>query len=49
MLHTTREDLERFSRELDALIANSGICVVGGKAAIDACGDKLNTIEALQQ
>lgn len=48
MLHTSREDLERFSRELDALLKDSGICVVGGKAAIDACGDKLDTVEALQ-
>ena len=49
MLHTTREDLERFSRELDALLKHAGVCVVGGKAAIDACGELLDTIEALQQ
>ena len=48
MLHTTREDLERFSREYDELLKRAGVCVVGGKAAIDACGEQLDTIEALQ-
>ena len=42
------EDLERFSREYDALLKSAGVCVVGGKAAIDACGEMLDTIEALQ-
>ena len=48
MLHTTREDLERFSREYEELLKHAGVCVVGGKAAIDACGEKLDTVEALQ-
>ena len=48
MLHTSREDLERFSRELDELLQSAGVCVVGGKAAIDACGEMLDTVEALQ-
>ena len=48
MLHTSREDLERFSREYDELLKTSGVCVVGGKAAIEACGELLDTVEALQ-
>lgn len=48
VLHTTKEDLRRFSRVLDAMREAEGICVVGGKNVLDACGDKLDTVEALQ-
>ena len=49
MLRTTREDLIAFSRTFDELLKSAGVCVVGGKAAIDACGEMLDTVEALQQ
>ena len=46
-LSTTREDLVTFSHALDQLCAVSGVCVVGGRDAVDAC-DMLETVEALQ-
>ena len=49
MLHTSREDLIEFSHTLDRIAANSGVCVIGGKAVIDACGDGLDTVESVQQ
>ncbi len=49
VLHTTVEELRTFSRELDALCGASTVCVVGGDAALDACGDKITSRERLQQ
>ena len=49
ILRTSREDLTAFSHELDRITAASGVCVVGGRDVIDACGDTLETVEALQQ
>ena len=47
ILGTTAEKLEEFSRVLDEVCANSGICVIGGKNTLDACGDFLDVVESL--
>lgn len=47
ILGTTSEQLEAFSRVLDEVCAKSGICVVGGKNTLDACGNALDCVEAL--
>ncbi len=48
VLHTTIEDLRAFSEALDRICENSTVCVVGGQAALDACGGKLERREQLQ-
>ncbi len=48
ILHTTREDLERFSRTLDALTGCAGVCVIGGKAGLEDCGSLLDSVVSLQ-
>ncbi|MBQ1412559.1 MAG: hypothetical protein IIY93_05145, partial [Clostridia bacterium] len=47
ILSTTSAQLTAFSRVLDEVCAASGVCVIGGKLPLDACGDTLETIEAL--
>ncbi len=48
ILHTSREDLEAFSRILDDVCAQAGVCVIGGRACLDACGQKLDSVTSLQ-
>ncbi len=48
ILHTSRADLEAFSRVLDAVCGRAGVCVVGGRACLEACGEKLDSITSLQ-
>lgn len=47
ILATTPEQLMAFSEILDEICARSGVCVVGGRNTLDACGDKLDAVEAL--
>lgn len=47
ILGASPEKLEEFSRVLDEVCKNSGICVIGGKHTLDACGDLLDSVEAL--
>ena len=49
VLSTTVEQLEAFSRQLDALTERSNVCVIGGEAILQACGERLSSIESLQQ
>ena len=49
LLHMQPEALREFSRVLDQICADSGVCVIGGKQALDACGDLLETVEPLQK
>ena len=44
LLNTTREDLLELCGLLDELKADRQICVVGGQAQLDACGDALDEI-----
>ncbi|MBR1781294.1 MAG: insulinase family protein [Oscillospiraceae bacterium] len=48
MLHTSPDDLLRVADALDVLTAGAGICVIGGKETLDACGDALARVEAIQ-
>ena len=47
ILSTTPAQLTAFSRVLDEVCAASGVCVIGGKLPLDACGETLETVEAL--
>ncbi len=47
ILGTTGDRLMEFSRQLDEICAVSGVCVIGGKNTLDACGDKLDSVETL--
>ena len=47
ILGTTFEQLEGFSRVLDEICSAAGVCVVGGKNVIDACGSALDKVEAV--
>ena len=47
ILGATYSDIEGFSRVLDKILDGAKVCVVGGKAAVDACGDKLEKIESI--
>lgn len=47
ILGTTYADIEAFSHILDTVLDGAGTCVVGGKAALDACGDKLDKVESI--
>lgn len=47
ILNTTREELRTFSEVLDQICAAAGVCVIGGKETLDACGGILDRIEAL--
>lgn len=46
-LKTTKDDLLRIARQLDEAAASKSVCVVGGKAQIDACKDLLDAIEPI--
>ncbi len=48
ILHTSRADLEAFSQVLDAACAQAGVCVIGGRTCLEACGEKLDSITSLQ-
>ncbi len=41
-------DLAAFADVLDDLRAHAQTCVIGGQTVLDACGDKLETIESVQ-
>lgn len=45
ILHTTKEDICREAERLEKACSNASICVVGGKAIVDACGDVFDTVE----
>ncbi|MCD8382241.1 MAG: insulinase family protein [Clostridiales bacterium] len=47
ILHTTPAQLEALGASLTAAAENAGICVIGGSAALDACGDVLERRESL--
>ncbi len=48
ILHTTPGKLTAFADTLDAVCAQDRICVIGGKAVLDAC-EGLDSVEPLQQ
>ncbi len=48
VLATGRKELRAFADELQKGLDASNLCVVGGKEALDACGDKLTGIESVQ-
>lgn len=47
MLHTTGEELRKIADALDTLCRTAGVCVIGGKEVLDACGDGLDRIETI--
>lgn len=49
ILHTSADDLLAAADMLDAACAGAGVCVVGGKAVLEACGDLLDSIEPLKK
>ena len=44
MLNTTKSELIEVADTLEKVISDSGICIVGGKAQLDAAKDKIDTI-----
>ena len=44
VLHTTKEDILRAADLIEKLVANAGVCIVGGKAQLDAAKDKIDSI-----
>ena len=44
LLGTTKDDLLKISEWLEAAIDNSGVCIVGGRDKLDACGDIIDSI-----
>ena len=44
ILSTTSKDLLDIADTLEKLIADSGVCIVGGKAQLDAAKDKIDTV-----
>lgn len=48
ILHTTRDDLRAAADMLDAACADAGVCVIGGKAALDACSGQITKVEPLK-
>ena len=48
MPHTTRNRIQQAADAVEQACQASTICVVGGQAAIDACGDLLSRVEPLQ-
>ncbi|MBQ6622903.1 MAG: insulinase family protein [Mogibacterium sp.] len=49
ILHTTKEDLLRTADQLDEVCRKAGVCVIGGAEILEACGDRLETVEMLQR
>lgn len=47
ILGTTAEKLTEFSHVLDEVCEKAGVCVIGGKNTLDACGEMLESVEAL--
>lgn len=48
LLHTERDDLRTFSELLDEKQKTGVLCVIGGQAVLDACGELLSRRELLQ-
>ncbi len=48
VLHATSEKLLAFADVLDRLIPASRVCVVGGAPVLDACGDRLASVQPVQ-
>ena len=44
VLHTTKEDILRAADLIEKLVANAGVCIVGGKAQLDGAMDKIDTV-----
>ena len=44
LVSTGKDDLLAMADLLERSFANSGVCVVGGKDKLDACGEKLDTV-----
>ena len=49
ILGTTKEQLAALCPLLRAMAAESSVCVIGGQAGLDACGDRLLVIRSLQE
>ena len=47
ILGTDAAQLEAFSKVLDSVCEAAGVCVVGGRNVIDACGSALDKVEAV--
>lgn len=47
LLHTTADQILELCNTLDAIAQSENICVVGGQAQLDACGDKLSDIRQI--
>ena len=43
LIHTTNAELLALCDTLDAIAADKAVCVVGGQAQLDACGDRLTS------
>ena len=43
-LRTSKEDILAVADLLEKVIADSGICIIGGKAQLDAAKDKIDTV-----
>ncbi len=48
ILHATREQMAAFAGALDDVCAQERVCVIGGKAVLDAC-QGLDSVEPIQQ
>ena len=48
VIHTTKDDLRKLADTIGKACDESVVCVVGGKTALEACGDKLEHIESVQ-
>ena len=49
ILRTTKADLAAFADVLDSLAGKGGTCVVGGKAVVDACSNRIDRVESVQR
>ncbi len=49
ILRTTKADLAAFADVLDSLSGKGGTCVVGGKAVVDACSNRIDRVESVQR
>ncbi len=47
ILAAKKADVDAFADLLDKICAQGGVCVIGGRALLDVCGDGLDTIEDL--
>lgn len=44
ILNTSAGDLIKVADMLDRLVSDSGVCIIGGKAQLDAAKDKIDSI-----